>query len=115
MSSGTSRSIWELDGGVVLSAEEALQAMMVQASSSCWYGGWILVGIGKEGETGVLVGLILERELSYLNIFLWLEGSLRVTTVNANPSPSVRTGHIDEVCGNSPQNISGMGIGPTGM
>jgi hypothetical protein len=35
------------------------------------------------------------------------------TMDNANPSPSVRTGHINEVCGSSPQKISGMGTGPT--
>jgi hypothetical protein len=36
------------------------------------------------------------------------------TMDNANSSPSVRTGHINEVCGNSLQEIGGMGIDHTG-
>ena len=53
------------------------------------------------------------KENSYLNTVLWLEESMGVQMDNANLSPSVRTGHINEVCGKSPQKIGGMGIGPT--
>jgi hypothetical protein len=49
------------------------------------------------------------KENSYLNIVLWLEESMEVQWI----SPSVRTGRINEVCGNPPQKIGGMGIGPT--
>jgi hypothetical protein len=49
------------------------------------------------------------KENSYLNIVLWLEESMGVQWI----SRSVRTGRINEVCGNPPQKIGGMGIGPT--
>lgn len=56
----------------------------------------------------------MERELLFKHSLV-VGGVHEGTMVNANPGPSVRTGHINEVCGNSPQKISDMGIGPMAL